>query len=115
MPWHAWGGPLFDSRSRTSRLRLYGYLNIRADGAPGAVVLSVVTLEIGPERGVVMVVDNDAREIYGERYLDAAAGALEASLEERAATVLREIRADASARSSAEWKERIEALLGPEG
>ena len=82
-----------------------------ASGVRRHVVLSVVTLEIGPERGVVMVVDNDAREIYGERYVDAPIAALAANLEARAGTVLDGIRAEASPRDLTGWRERIGALL----
>jgi spermidine synthase len=82
-----------------------------AVGGSGAIVLSVVTLEIGPERGVVMVVDNEAREVYGERYLDAPAGALATTLEARAERVLDGIRAEASPRDLTGWRERIGALL----
>ncbi len=87
----------------------------RAAGAPAAVVLSVVTLEIGPERGVVMVVDNDARLTYGELYVDAPVGRLEAILEARARSILAGIRDDGVPRSAAEWRTRIEVLLQAAG
>jgi len=83
----------------------------RGDGAPAGVLLSVVTLEIGPERGVVMVVDNDAQEVYGERYVDAPGGGLKAILEARARSLLAGIRGDAGPRSAPEWRQRIDTLL----
>jgi spermidine synthase len=79
----------------------------------GRVVLSVVTLAIGPERGVVMVVDNAAREIYGERYVDAPAGALDDALTTLARNVVRGLRTNAPPRSAAVLRTRIEGLLAP--
>lgn len=83
----------------------------RSSGASVAVVLSVLTLVIGPERGAVMVVDNAAREVYGERYVDAPEGRLEAGLEARSRYLLAKIDDDGMARSPAEWRGRIEKLL----
>ncbi len=79
----------------------------------GAIVLSVVTLTIGPERGVVMVVDNAAREIYGERYVDAPRGDIDTALEARSGNVVAGLRGDWRARTPAGWRDRIETLLGP--
>lgn len=42
--------------------------------------LSAVTMRIGDARAVVMFVDNDRHEIYGERYIDADPGALDAAV-----------------------------------
>jgi spermidine synthase len=94
---------------------LRGQVEVELSAAAGAargIVLSVVTLEIGPERGVVMVVDNDARQVYGQRYLDAAGGALEAALATRAASALEGIRRDPGARTADGWRARIASLLG---
>jgi hypothetical protein len=62
-----------------------------------------------------MVVDNDAREIYAERYVDAPEGGLEASLDARARSILAGIRDDAGPRTAAEWRERIDTLLQEAG
>jgi spermidine synthase len=83
----------------------------RATGAVAGVVLSVVSLEIGPGRGVVMVVDNDLRQTYGERYVEARVGELEAILEAQSRAVVEGIRDDAAPRTEAEWRMRIDELL----
>jgi spermidine synthase len=117
-PWYAPGRFLArEVEERNARQPvLRGETPVQVRGAAGAtatvtVVLSVVTLVIGPERGVVMVVDNEAREIYGQRYLDAPAGGLDAILEARARSLLAGIRQDAGPRTLPEWRQRCEALL----
>ena len=97
-----------------SRPVLRGEAAVRVRSAAGesaAVVLSVVSLEIGPGRGVVMVVDNDLRRTYGERYVDAREGELEAILETQSRAVVAGIRDDAVPRSEAEWRMQIDELL----
>jgi spermidine synthase len=87
----------------------------RAAGTTDGIVLSVVTLVIGPGRGVVMVVDNDARQVYGERYVDAPEGGLEAILEARSRAILTGIRDDAGPWTPSGWRERIGTLLQDAG
>ncbi len=83
----------------------------RSDGTTSRILLSVVTLAIGPRRGVVMVVDNAVRETWGERYVDALDGGLEAALAGSAAATLAGIQADPGPRSASAWRERVETLL----
>lgn len=85
---------------------------IRGPGPPARVVLSVVTLRIGPERGFVAIVDNAVRETYGESYVDAPGGGIEGRLHALAQGVLAGIRSERLARTAPEWRSLIEALLG---
>jgi spermidine synthase len=54
--------------------------------------VSAVTVRIGPSRAVVMFVDNDKREIYGQRYFDGDGAELDRRVERFAAETLRDLR-----------------------
>jgi len=58
------------------------------DGARRTVEISAVTMRIGKTRGVVVFVDNRAREIYGQVYLDGADRELDGTLRSLADQVL---------------------------
>ena len=84
---------------------------LSAAGPPRKIVLSAVTLKIGPERGVVMVVDNAAREIYGERYVDDTATTLDGTLEAMSLEVLAGLRHETIARTADDLRRRVETIL----
>lgn len=72
-----------EERSRTPRLLDEVELAVLLpDGRTSSFVLSAVTMKIGDERGAVVFVDSEAREIFAQRYVDAPAEALDARLRE---------------------------------
>jgi spermidine synthase len=62
------------------------------NGGTRTLRLSAVVTNVGPARGAMLVVDNDAREIYGQVYLDREPEALERELRACAANVLDALR-----------------------
>jgi spermidine synthase len=85
---------------------------VQPDGSSGWVEISVVGQRIGPQRGVLTVVDNQARVVYGERYLDAPAEALERELIETSGRVVQGLRAaGAGALAPEALRARIAELL----
>lgn len=65
------------------------------DGGRSSVEISAVVQRIGPERGVVSFVDNEARVIYGEKYIDAPSSQLEERIAEVSRRVIRGLREEA--------------------
>lgn len=66
--------------ARPQLLRSAGFTVTTDSGAPRVVEISALRMRIGPRRGVVVFVDNAAREIYGQLYVDAAGDRLDAIL-----------------------------------
>jgi spermidine synthase len=62
------------------------------DGRTRTLRLSAVVTGVGPSRGAMIVVDNEAREIYGQVYLDREPGELERDLRACASNVLDALR-----------------------
>lgn len=72
-----------EERGRTPRLLdEIEFAVLLPDGRTVPFVLSAVTMRVGSERGAVVFVDNAAREIFAQRYVDAPAEALDATLRE---------------------------------
>ena len=65
-----------------------------ADGAAAPLELTAVILRVGQGRGVVTLVDNRAREVWIERYVDAPAELLDARLSALAHRLLDALRAE---------------------
>ena len=91
---------LFLERENESRLAAtprriaYADFSVRTDsGGRRVLQVSAVTMRIGASRAVVMFVDNDKREIYGQRYFDGGSAELDRRVERFAAETLRELRA----------------------
>jgi hypothetical protein len=63
-----------------------------ASGGHRVLQVAAVTMRIGDSRAVVMFVDNDKREIYGQRYFDGDAAELDRRVERFAAETLRDLR-----------------------
>jgi spermidine synthase len=90
------------------------------DGSRAMVELTAVTLRVGAERGVVLLVDNAAREVWAESYVDAPAGEVDARIRRLADRLLASLRAEraraAGAPSSrAELVERVTRLAEDPG
>ncbi len=66
------------AKAATPRLADEVSFPVRIAGGQRLLRVSAVVMQIGEARAVVMFVDNDRREVYGERYIDAEPGALEA-------------------------------------
>lgn len=52
---------------------------LTAGGAERLLRISAVTMEVGETRAAVVLVDNDRRDVYGQRYLDAGPDELDAA------------------------------------
>jgi hypothetical protein len=89
-----WAGSLPAARddeegARSPRLlRSRRFLLASAPGATRSMELSAVAMRVGPGRGAVVFVDNDARDIYGQRYVDSPEDTLDAALRKVADTVM---------------------------
>ena len=62
------------------------------DGGRRNVRLSAVVMNVGPTRGAMVVVDNEARDIYGQVYLDRPAETIELEMRLCARNVMDELR-----------------------
>ncbi len=87
-------------RREESRLRAWeprladavGFPVITSSGSPRLLQVSAVTMRVGDTRAAVVFVDNDRREIYGQRYFDGSPGDLEGTVARYAAEVLQALR-----------------------
>jgi spermidine synthase len=67
------------------------------DGAPSPLTISAVLVGAGATRAAVMLVDNDRREVYGQRYFDGTPDELEATASSFAAQALSSLRESGTA------------------
>jgi hypothetical protein len=65
------------AEAATPRLADQASFPVAAGGGRRTLQISAVTMQIGDSRAVVMFVDNDRREVYGERYIDAGPGEID--------------------------------------
>jgi spermidine synthase len=80
--------------ARTPRLlRLASFPLVMDTGKEEVVEISAVTMRVGDERAVVMFVDNRAREIYGQLYLDGPDRALDGMVRRFADDVMESLQA----------------------
>ncbi|PLX99459.1 MAG: spermidine synthase [Desulfuromonas sp.] len=66
-------------------------LSLTANGIPTRLVLSAVSIRIAPERAKLLIVDNQAKEIYGSIYLDAPEREMEQQLDRHSKQLLETI------------------------
>jgi len=80
--------------AETPRRIAYADFPVRtASGGHRVLQVSAVAMRIGDARAVVMFVDNDKREIYGQRYFDGSASELDREVERFAEETLNTLRA----------------------
>jgi hypothetical protein len=80
--------------AETPRRIAYADFPVRtASGGQRVLQVSAVAMHIGDARAVVMFVDNDKREIYGQRYFDGPALELDRELERFTEDTLSALRA----------------------
>jgi len=65
---------------------------IRAGGRPAVIEISAVGMRVGDTRAAVVFVDNERREIYGQRYFDGKPEDLDREVPAFAAEVIRQLR-----------------------
>lgn len=82
-------------------LRAERFLLRRDAGTTRTLELSAVAMHVGATRGAVVFVDNDARDVYGQRYIDAPQEDLDGAMKKVADTVMDAVGA-AYARAAAE-------------
>jgi len=73
----------FKLKRRPEPIKAMGFPVTDTERGVGELRITAVTQWVGEDRGVVMFVDNDAREIYGQLYLDE----LEVELDDRFAAI----------------------------
>jgi len=92
-PEHA-PGRFLEDRRRLAQARIprpiasRSFVVLDEQGATAALEITAVTMRVGEDRGVVLFVDNDRREIYGQRYVDAPDREIDARLDGVASAVL---------------------------
>lgn len=92
-PWRFLEGELAEEIGRTPRLVEAARFDFEdARGALRTLEVSAVTMRVGESRAAVVVVDNAAREIFGQAYIDRPAAELEAATTALAAGILHALR-----------------------
>jgi spermidine synthase len=112
----------------TPRLAEQAAFPVLSDGGAERLLrVSAVTMHVGETRAAVVLVDNDRRDIYGQRYLDAGRGELDAAASRFAGEAIAALRATyqdeaaearrrgqalpAEARTVARLKERVARIV----
>jgi spermidine synthase len=97
------------ARAGTPRLADAVRFQVGTPGGPRVLQVSAVTMRIGDTRAAVVFVDNDRRDIYGQRYFDGRADELDAVIRKFASEALGSLR-EAYEQVAAESRRRGEPL-----
>ena len=122
-PWYA-PGQFLNNEYKVFQSRIPQLLNeiqltmINEQGTPISVVLSAVTIRIGPDRAKLLVVDNKEKKIYGHIYIDGHTSEIDQLIDtegerlmESIDSVYREVKATQDYPEATQTLQKIEAAI----
>jgi len=122
-PWYA-PGQFLNNEYKVFQSRIPQLLNeiqltmINEQGTPISVVLSAVTIRIGPDRAKLLVVDNKEKKIYGHIYIDGPTNEIDQLIDtegerlmESIDNIYREVKATQDYPEATQTLQKIEAAI----